>query len=402
MLMDDAMITKRLVYHIGGYDPATPERVHRRFVRELRHFEMTWSVKSAVSEPEIEADQIAWNIDTAGPNWRVHTGYRFVRWDDVMESFQRRPTWQRIPLGLLSFVEFIFAGALWGYLRTNWRYALFFLYPFLLVAIFAAVSGMAGLWVARAIGSALLGAAAAFATFVLLIEVAARWTYLAHLFDLWIFSRDYIHGRIPALERRLDRIARELVDSASSADVDEILVLGHSFGAVLCVDLLGRALKLAPTLGERGPRIAFLSVGSSILKIGLHRGAVRLRADLTHIAAAPGLFWGEYQALTDVMNFYKSDPMRALRLPAFGRPHVRVVRIRQMLSSAAYRRLRRNFYRVHNQFISGNDRRTAYDYFMLVCGPLSAESQVRLPDGAGSAISEIGALSQTTAYDAAA
>src|SRR5262249_56367851 len=66
MLMDDAMITKRLVYHIGGYDPATPERVHHRFVRELRHFEMTWSVKSAVSEPEIEADQVAWNIDTAG------------------------------------------------------------------------------------------------------------------------------------------------------------------------------------------------------------------------------------------------------------------------------------------------------------------------------------------------
>jgi hypothetical protein len=56
-----------------------------------------------------------------------------------------------------------------------------------------------------------------------------------------------------------------------------------------------------------------------------------------------------------------------------------------MLSSAAYHRIRRNFYRVHNQFISGNDRRTAYDYFMLVCGPLSAESQVRLPNGAGSA-----------------
>src|SRR5262249_51652349 len=235
MLMDDAMITKRLVYHIGGYDPATPERVHRRFVRELRHFEMTWSVKSAVSEPEIEADQIAWNVDTAGPNWRVHTCYRFVRWDDVMEGFQRRPSWQRIPLGLRCFVEFVFAGALWGYLRTNWRYALFFLYPFLLVAVFAVAAGMAGGWVARAIDSGLLGAAAAVAVFVFLIEVPGRWSYLPHLFDDWIFSRNYIHGQIPELERRLDRIARELVDAASSADVDEILLLGHSIGAVLGV-----------------------------------------------------------------------------------------------------------------------------------------------------------------------
>ena len=40
-----------------------------------------------------------------------------------------------------------------------------------------------------------------------------------------------------------------------------------------------------------------------------------------------------------------------------------------------YRRIRLKFYRLHCQFISGNDRRAPYDYFMLVCGPVSAKSQ---------------------------
>src|ERR1700731_3272171 len=55
-------------------------------------------------------------------------------------------------------------------------------------------------------------------------------------------------------------------------------------------------------------------------------------------------------------------------------------------------RLRRNFFRVHCQFVSGNDRRTSYDYFMLTCGPISAKSQTLAPDGAVSMIADDGGL----------
>ena len=55
-----------------------------------------------------------------------------------------------------------------------------------------------------------------------------------------------------------------------------------------------------------------------------------------------------------------------------------------------YRRIRLNFFRVHCQFVSGNDRRTSYDYFMLTCGPISAKSQTLAPDGAVSMIADDG------------
>ena len=90
-------------------------------------------------------------------------------------------------------------------------------------------------------------------------------------------------------------MARELVASARRGEAEEIVLVGHSLGAVLAVDLLDRALQLWPQLGRSGTRMIFVSVGSSILKIGLHQGASRFRAALQRVAAAPGVVWGEYR-----------------------------------------------------------------------------------------------------------
>ncbi len=391
--MDDPLIHKRLVFHIGGYDPhILPETSYRRFVRESKRFEKTWCATVSASPLSLAADEATCQVTTTGVNWCVETRYCLVRWDDIIGTVARQPWWQRIPLSQLAFLDFALAGALWGYIRTNWRYALFFIYPFLIFDAFVLIAGFTGEALSRASASVGVGVVAGLLMFAAMVRGPCRWLGLATLFDDWIFSSKYVRAGYPVLEQRLDVIAKKIDTAARSADVDEILVIGHSLGAAIAVDLLGRVLALNPFIGERAPCIAFLSVGSSILKIGLHRGAKRLRASLQRVAAAPGIFWAEYQALTDVMNFYKTNPVSELGLTAIDRPVVRIVRIRSMLDPVSYRRIRRNFYRVHNQFISGNQRRTPYDYFMLVCGPLSAKQQVKLPEGAASAIDASGAL----------
>ena len=195
-------------------------------------------------------------------------------------------------------------------------------------------------------------------------------------------------------------MAEEIIAADRAGAVDEILLLGHSLGAVLAVDALDRALQRKPDLGSRGPRLALVTAGSSILKIGLHRAAGRLRDALVRVSRAPGLFWVDYQALADVMNFYRADPVRECGLQPTGRPIIRSVRIRHMLQPASYSRVRRNLYRLHCQFVSGNERRAIYDYFMLVCGPLPAEQQARLHEGASSQIGDNGRLLHAAALSA--
>src|SRR3981189_1033174 len=78
--MTGKLVAKRLVFHIGGYDPITSHvGAQRRFVREIARFQRTWSVRAAIDGSHDPADQIRWNVTTTGPDWLVETDYRLVR-----------------------------------------------------------------------------------------------------------------------------------------------------------------------------------------------------------------------------------------------------------------------------------------------------------------------------------
>jgi hypothetical protein len=386
-------VSKRLVFHVGGYDPITPHAgAQRRFVRELGRFRLTWSVNASIDGLHDGADRTKWRVTTTGPNWQVETDYNFVGWDDVIETFSRRTIFWRVPFGIIAFLDFVVSGALWGYLRTNWRYAVFFLFPFVIFGALVLVSFLIAVPAAKTSGSILVGIVAGVLLLAALLAGPGRWLHLDALFDDWIFSRQYVRKGNSILDQRLDRLAAEIVTAANDRDLDELLVVGHSLGAVLAVDLLDRALTLDPALGTRKNPVTFLTIGSSVLKIGMHRGATRFRAAVTRVARSPGIFWGDYQARVDIMNFYNINPMAEMALPTENGPVIKLVEIGRMLEHAMYRRIRLKFYRLHCQFISGNDKRASYDYFMLVCGPVSAKSQTLAPDGAISMIKEDGSL----------
>src|SRR3954469_10895054 len=143
--MSGKPVAKRLVVHIGGYDPITSHvSAQRRFVREIARFQRTWSVKATVDGLQDTPDQIRWNVRTTGPDWLVETDYRLVRWHDVIEAFGRRSIGSRIFLGIFAFLDFVLTGTLWRYLVTSWRYALFFLYPLVMFGLLIAAAFLIG------------------------------------------------------------------------------------------------------------------------------------------------------------------------------------------------------------------------------------------------------------------
>src|SRR4051794_9567108 len=242
-------VAKRLVFHIGGYDPITSHAsAQRRFVREIGRFQRTWSVKAAVDGLHDTFDQISWNVTTTGPDWLVETDYRLVRWHDVIEAFGRRSIAARISVGMLAFLDFVLTGALWRYLLTNWRYALFFLYPLVMFGLLIAAAFLIGVIAFKITGSIAIATGGGLFGIAAVLAGPWSWLHLGDLFDDWIFSREYIRSVNSEIEQRLDRVAAELVTAASNSAADEILVIGHSLGAVLAVDLLDRALRLDPTL----------------------------------------------------------------------------------------------------------------------------------------------------------
>jgi hypothetical protein len=379
----------RRVVHLGGYDPMPPDAFMARFRRELARFARCWGVEARVENVSQDAESLRWTVELTGAGWSSTSEHELLRWDDVISGHRNGPSFARWAGGVLAFFDFTWNGALWRYLRTAWRYAMFFLYPYCaLLAAFFVYEGLVRLalsWAGLSAPAALAGGIACGGAAVYYL---VRHTHVGHLLDDWNFAREIARRNDPLIAARLKRAAARIMAEPSDG---EVLVVGHSLGAVLATTFIDDALHEAAAAPARPRPIAFLALGSSILKIALHDAARGLRETLGRINASGRVAWIEYQALNDVMNFYRSDPVKVLGLDGPS-PIVRQARFSRMLDPSFYARIKRNFFRLHCQFISGNDRRAPYDYMMTICGPFSPAALAASRAGAINWIDNAGAI----------
>jgi len=371
--MQSGVVRKRGFLCIGGYEPIDAGWWYRRFERELKRFEATWNAQATMSPPVISEDSAlaGWKIDTKGENWRTETEYRLLRWDDFVTADFARSDLERVPKGIAALLDFVFSGAAIRYFIVSVRYGFFFLYPFVILAGIVAAAIFAPKLLAL-LGLPIPGLVAfvlSIAVFVGLMYVLGRVLLLNYMFDDWIFAAQFVHRSRPDLDERLDRFAREIVTCAKDTSCDEVIVSAHSLGGALIMDVLDRALKLDPQLGQHGPKLWLMATGSSLLKVALHPKAKWLREAVARVADAKGIDWIEYQAIVDVISFYKVNPVVAMGLSERRNPIVQKVKIRDMLAPETYKRFWGNFFRLHRQWSMGNERRYFYDYYQVICGP---------------------------------
>lgn len=373
--MAETIVKRRALLFIGGYEPISAETRYRRFIRESKRFEKTWNAKLAVSPMTISKDNAiaCWDIDTTGANWRTETKYRLLCWDDFVVADFKRSALQRVSKGFFALVDFIFSGTARRYFRVSPRYGFFFLCPVLIIAGAAMLSALVPYLLLHfgILSSGYLAFVLAILTFAALIFLSGRFLLLNYMLDDWIFAAELIGEKRGALEERLDRFAREIAKCVNDSKYDEVIIVAHSLGGALIVEALSRALELDPLLGTRGSKLWVVGVGSSLLKVGLHPKAGSIRAAVQKVAEAPGVHWLEYQTVVDVISFYKVNPVAAMGLPCGRNPMVQNVRMREMLTADTYRQFRGDFFRLHRQWIMGNEARYFYDYFQICCGPAS-------------------------------
>jgi hypothetical protein len=111
-----------------------------------------------------------------------------------------------------------------------------------------------------------------------------------------------------------------------------------------------------------------LTAGSSLLKVALHPAAKTLRKAVETIVTGP-VTWIDAQSLTDPMNFYDSDPPKALGIAAGRAPRILKVRFRSQLTPQTYRAIKYDLFRVHRQFVYAVEKRSAYSFHAILCGP---------------------------------
>jgi len=390
---DSSRVSRRHVLYLQGYDPRGLAQYYRMFRTELRKFANLHGLTTRVGRPAARDDaaMASWSIETTGEGWQTTAQYDFLRWEELIQDDLQRPMWRTIAQASTYYAMLLADGTLAKFARAHWRFACFISYAFLMLAVEALIATAGGLafsaglrhvsapWPIVMMG----GAALTLLLLSMMLKGLEKRTYILYLMSDWIFTYEYAHGRRPEWNARIDRFAQYLAETVKTSKADEFVIVGHSSGSFLGLEVLSRALDIDPLLGRRGPRIVFLTLGGNLPIVGFLPISKDFRDRLARLATEPSVNWIDFQSRKDVMNFYPFDPVAGHGIDvgeARCNPEIVTVRFRDLIAPENYAAFRRDFFRVHFQFVRANERRGDYDFFLMMCGPAPVAARVLLTD----------------------
>ena len=388
-------VQHRHIIYVQGYDPRGLAQYYRMFRTELRKFGRLYQLAATIGRPQVAADgEIAsWSIDTKAGDWQTRTSYDFLRFEDLIQRDLASPIWRTVLHAIWIYWRLVFRGTIARFWKAHWRFATFITYPHFLLLLEALLA--AGIAFGFDKGLEALGVPAAFsiaaaaAVFVALLGTMLKYTenqtYLLYLLSDTIWTWEFSHRQRPEWDARIDHFAQYLVNVAAASDAEEIVIVGHSSGSFLGAEILARALRLDPALGRHGPRIVFLTIGGNFPIVGFHAASKDFREHLRQLAVEPSIDWIDCQSRKDVMNFFPFDPVAGHGIDvgaARRNPTIVPVRFREIIKPEHYNLFRWKFFRVHFQFVMANERPHAYDFFMIVCGPIPLSERMARPEAA--------------------
>jgi pimeloyl-ACP methyl ester carboxylesterase len=210
--------------------------------------------------------------------------------------------------------------------------------------------------------------ATAYGTHVLDRKFSIHW-----LTRIYAFNIQQVNRQTPELDRRLDGWAERVADAVRSGEWDEVLVVGHSTGAQAAVSLVARALKLEPDPGNC--QLSLLTLGGSIPMLAWWPQAQWFRDELERVATHPELEWIDFTIAQDGACFALHDPVESSGIAhpqgAEPKPKLLSAKLFDLYSPETFDAVRRNWYKVHFQYLMAGERLGDYDYFAITAGPLT-------------------------------
>jgi pimeloyl-ACP methyl ester carboxylesterase len=382
-------VRKRHILYVHGYDPRGVKAYRRLFDEQHGAFCRLHGLEGKIGASEISDFAAAWNVTTAGEGWRVDTTYQFLGWEDLIRPQFSTPAPVKIFHAIRSLVSRCASGTLGAIVRSKTRFRFFFLYPFFLLlleiivalGLAVAVGGPLARWAGIEGAVVPVGAALFVVMLALLLKLTERRTFLLYLFALHDASLRYARRETFGWEQRFEAFASHLESVVNAADADEVVLVGHSLGAVTAIDCLVRALGKNPDLGTGGPRVVLCTLGGNVPVVGLDPAGGWLRERIGRLAGERSIRWVDFQSSLDVVGFGSFDPVAGHSIAvAGGRTNPVTVRVsfKESILPENYARFRLGFFGIHFQFLKSSERREGrYDYIRLCCGPRPFEEQAR-------------------------
>ena len=383
-------VRHRRVFYIPGYDPHHPRR-YRELYRKESAEQAKISGYSIDLKPKPGKGPYGWMVSAEMEGAGVDTEFQVLVWSDIVRDSMSNT----IPATYAQLAQtawiYIASGTLWRLMRLRKGPVIAALYPVAMLILQLLAALIVGWALARGVGwgsgllppslpqalvSALVsGLAAGLA--VLGFVAVLRWFkardnrlmsyYLMHDYA---FSARLRGAYPPQMETRLADFGDLIAEALADGSADEVLVVGHSSGSYLAVTVLADLIRAGRVPGD-GPALGFLSLGQVVPMVSFLPKAWRLRADLRYLSECDDLAWVDVTAPGDGCAFALCDPVAVsgVATDASKWPVAFSAAFSQTLSEDRWNEMKRQYFRLHFQYLCAFDRPGDYDYFRVTAGP---------------------------------
>ncbi|MCF6273243.1 MAG: hypothetical protein L3J37_08620 [Rhodobacteraceae bacterium] len=362
-------VRTRQVFYLPGYDPV-PARHYREIYRREGAAQAAISGYQLEMQAKADKSRYAWQVLAKIEGGETRTDIEFLEWNDIVVASMQS--------GILASY-WLLLRTLWLYLRSGTLLSLLRLRPAPMIAAFYPVLIMFGqlgvalfaaglpIWAGVVFGLPWLGWAlgiGAFAGVLLAFKRNDNRIYAYYLLYVYAFSAWHTGGYPPILRTRLEEFKARIA-KALTEDNDEVLIVGHSVGAHLGVELLAEMEREGMITGNTP--LSLLTLGHVVPMISYLPEARMLRRNLHDLGQSSRVYWADFTAPGDGGCFALCDPV-AVSGGGDG-PKVLSAAFSKTLSPGRFKAQKNAFFKQHFQYLHAFDRPGIYDYFAITAGP---------------------------------
>lgn len=368
------MIHNRIVLHFPGFEPLDAEAHRQRYSRSAVQASVVWKASFDVGALILDEEGAHFPVQSEGEGWATRSDVHVLDHNDLITAMRSEPVWVQIVKGFKAGLDVVRQGGAWAYLRHAWRFGLFFLFPFLFLATGLALGvNVATMPSALELSSwwFLLSVPSGTLVFRYGVIPFSNRFHVLHLLADWRLAVAVAENR-PEVASWIEQATKQVI-AALKQPSDEILVTSHSMGANLAISVIGRLFETAPDV-LKGRRIVFVTLGGAALQCSLLSGATVLRRRIGVLARQPVVDWFDIQCLTDPIHLYRCHTVALSGHADAPQPKLVFIRFKHAMSPERYEKNRRDFLRMHRQYVLGPDQPSGFDFTLMTAGPLPALS----------------------------
>jgi hypothetical protein len=395
MHVSSATVRRRKVFYIPGFDPRPARRYREVYRREGARQAAISGHEIALTARRAGTGPTQWRVRARMEGAVVDAEIEVLVWSDLVASSMARGIWASYAGLWRTAVIYLRSGALGPLARLRRGPLLAALYPVVMLLLQAGLAlGGAALGFSGAV--AMIGGAGGVLAGVMLGSgVGGAVLVACHRADRWLFAHYLMHDFAfsasahgdwpPALVARITAFAAR-IQAALSEDFDEVLVVGHSSGAILAVSAVAEVWRAGGLGKDPGPvacaqdwphggaharALGLLTLGQCIPMMSFLPQARQLRRDLHDLAGAKTLAWVDVTAPGDVCAHALCDPVAVSGVAPTGQiwPLVISAAFSRTVAPVRWARLRWRFFAVHFQYLCAFEAPEGYDYFAITAGP---------------------------------